>query len=130
MPSTIYQLHHPTVEKCGCYTTINKYVELPQVKIPNTRNEVYRARKARYYINADLANGFHNMKISKATAEALAVSTEWGLFEPKFMPEGVRSAPQEFQRVMKEIFAFIEEWTIVIRSRANCSYRHLAYFDQ
>ena len=104
----------PFVRICGNYAPINKYVMLPQVTIPNIRNEIYRAYQSKYFINIDLANGFHNMPISKSTSEALALATEWGLFQPKFMPEGVRSAPQEFQRVMRKIFEPIKEFTIVI----------------
>ena len=104
----------PWVRICGDYRIINKYVKLPQVVIPNIRNEIYRARKYKYYINLDLANGFHNLPITKATAEALALATEWGLYEPKFMPEGVRSAPQEFQRIMRQVFEPMKEHAIVI----------------
>jgi hypothetical protein len=104
----------PWVRICGDYRIINKYVMLPQVVIPNIRNEIYRARQYKYYINLDLANGFHNLPITKATAEALALATEWGLYEPKFMPEGVRSAPQEFQRIMRQVFEPMKNHAIVI----------------
>ena len=104
----------PFVRICGDYRNVNKYVMLPQVTIPNIRNEIYRAREYKYYLNIDLANGFHNLPITKDTAEALALATEWGLFQPKFMPEGVRSAPQEFQRIMRKVFEPMKEHTIVI----------------
>jgi hypothetical protein len=104
----------PFVRICGDYRTVNKYVMLPQVTIPNIRNEIYRARKYKYFINLDLANGFHNLPITKATAEALALATEWGLYQPKFMPEGVRSAPQEFQRIMRQVFEPMRDSAIVI----------------
>ena len=72
----------PFVRICGNYAPINKYVMLPQVTIPNIRIEIYRAYKYKYFINIDLANGFHNMPISKATSEALALATELGFFNP------------------------------------------------
>ena len=86
-----------------------KYVRAPQIKIPNIRNECYKARKFKYKFDGDLSNGYHNVPISEASAQALAITTEWGLYQPKFMPEGVRSAGQEFQRIMAEIFEPISD---------------------
>jgi hypothetical protein len=104
----------PFIRICGDYRPINKYVQIPQYMIPNIRNEIYRAFGHKYYLNIDLANGYHNLPIDKASSEALALSTEWGLFEPIYMPEGVRSAPQEFQRIMKQIFEPMKDDVIVI----------------
>ena len=104
----------PFCRICGAYTTINKYIRAPQIKIPHIRNECYKARKFRYSLDGDLSNGYHNVPISEASAQALAVTTEWGLYQPRFMPEGVRSAGQEFQRIMSEIFEPISDWSIVI----------------
>lgn len=104
----------PYIRICGDYRPINKYVEIPQYLIPNIRNQIYRAAGAKYTLNIDLANGYHNLPICAASSQALALSTEWGLYEPIFMPEGVRSAPQEFQRVMQQVFAPMKDHTIVI----------------
>ena len=95
----------PYVRICGDYRDVNKYIKIPQHYIPNIRHEIEKARGFKYYGNIDLANGYHNLPINKEASEALALHTEFGLIEPKFCPEGVRSAPQEFQRVMKHVFS-------------------------
>lgn len=104
----------PWVRICGDYRPVNKYVLLPQVNIPNVEHQINRAKNANMFLNIDLANGFHNMPISEATSQALALSTEFGLVQPRFMPEGVRSAPQEFQRLMRHAFSTMEDCAIVI----------------
>lgn len=104
----------PYIRICGDYRIINKYILLPQIVIPNIRHEINKAQGYYYFIDLDLKNGFHNLTITWESAMALAIATEWGLFQPKFMPEGVRSAPQEFQRVMKQIFDPVNDFTIVI----------------
>ena len=104
----------PYIRICGDYRIINKYILLPQIVIPNIRHEINKAQGYYYFIDLDLKNGFHNLTITEESAMALAIATEWGLFQPKFMPEGVRSAPQEFQRVMKQIFDPVNDFTIVI----------------
>jgi hypothetical protein len=44
----------------------------------------------------------------------LSVSTPWGLFRPKFLPEGVGPASGILQAIVRTVFADFEEWTIVI----------------
>jgi len=104
----------PFVRICGDYRPINKYIMIPQHQIPNIRQEIYKAFGTKRFINLDLANGYHNLVIDKEASEALALSTEWGLFEPKFMPEGIKSAPAEFQRIMREVFEPMKDTVIVI----------------
>ena len=94
----------PYVRICGDYRDVNKYIKIPQHYIPNIRHEIEKARGFKYYGNIDLANGYHNLPIDEEASEALALHTEFGLVEPKFCPEGVRSAPQEFQKMMKYVF--------------------------
>ena len=44
----------------------------------------------------------------------LSVSTPWGLFRPKFLPEGVGPASGILQAIVRKIFADLDDWTIVI----------------
>ena len=95
----------PYVRICGDYRDVNKFIKIPQHYIPNIRHEIEKARGYKYYLNIDLANGYHNLPIDEEAQKALALHTQFGLVQPKFMPEGVRSAPQEFQRIMRQVFA-------------------------
>jgi hypothetical protein len=42
------------------------------------------------------------------------VSTPWGLFRPKFLPEGVGPASGILQSIVRRIFADFDDWIIVI----------------
>ena len=44
----------------------------------------------------------------------LSVSTPWGLFRPKFLPEGVGPASGILQAIVRKIFADLDDWIIVI----------------
>ena len=55
----------------------------------------------------------HNMAISKATSRSTGYSHRMGFVQPRFMPEGMRSGPQEFQMIMRAIFDPIKEYSIV-----------------
>ena len=44
----------------------------------------------------------------------LSVSTPWGLFRPKFLPEGVGPASGILQVIVRKIFADVDDWIIVI----------------
>ena len=68
----------------------------------------------RLFADLDLANAFHQLKLAPYTSERLSVATPWGLYRPKFLPEGVGPASGILQKVMDEVFADYKEWMIVI----------------
>ena len=40
------------------------------------------------FADLDMVNSFHQRPLSLETSEALSIITPWGLFRPKFLPEG------------------------------------------
>ena len=44
----------------------------------------------------------------------LSLSTPWGLFRPKFLPEGMGPASGILQAIVRKIFADFDDWIIVI----------------
>jgi hypothetical protein len=61
-----------------------------------------------------MTNSFHQIPIDDFSSILLSVSTSWGFFRPKFLPEGVGPASGIFQAIDRTDFADFEEWTIVI----------------
>ena len=57
---------------------------------------------------------FHQISIDEFSSNILSVSTPWGLFRPKFLPEGVGPASGILQSIIRRIFADFEAWIIVI----------------
>ena len=65
-------------------------------------------------MDLDLANSFHQIPISQEFSDILSVQTPWGLYRPKFLPEGVGPASGALQYIVREIFKEYEDWTVVI----------------
>ena len=104
----------PYIRMCGDYRWLNLYIDLIQAYIPNVQKEILKASGFKYFLDFDLTNSFHQIKISKDTSMKLALQTPYGQILPKFMPEGVKTASGCLQNIMMEIFKECEDWTIVI----------------
>jgi hypothetical protein len=61
-----------------------------------------------------MTNSFHQIPIDDFSSNLLSVSTPWGLFRPKFLPEGVGPASGILQSIVRRIFADFDDWIIVI----------------
>ena len=61
-----------------------------------------------------MTNSFHQIPIDQDSSDLLSVSTPWGLYRPKFLPEGVGPASGILQAIVRKVFAEFEEWIIVI----------------
>ena len=105
---------NPFIRFCGDYREVNKYIKIPQQPIPIVQHELMKAAKFKVYVDLDMANSFHQIPLSKEFSEILSVKTPWGLFKPKFLPEGVGPASGLLQHIVREIFQDFSDWTIVI----------------
>ena len=61
-----------------------------------------------------MTNSLHQIPIDDYSSNLLSVSKPWGLFRPKFLPEGVGPASGVLQSIVRRIFADFDEWIIVI----------------
>ena len=61
-----------------------------------------------------MTNSFHQIPIDDFSSNLLSVSSPWGLFRPKFLPEGVGPASGILQSIVRSIFADFDDWIIVI----------------
>ena len=104
----------PYIRFCGDYRAINEFIDIPQQPIPIVKHELMKAAKFKVFIDLDMANSFHQIPLSPEFSDLLSVQTPWGLFRPKFLPEGVGPASGMLQHLVREIFADFADWTIVI----------------
>lgn len=104
----------PFIRFCGDYVAINKYIERNQAPIPKVRHQLEKIAKFKIYLDIDLANAFHQIKLGPVTSRRLSVQTPWGQVEPLFLPEGVSPASGILHSLVSSIFADFEEFSICI----------------
>jgi hypothetical protein len=104
----------PFIRLCGDYVTINGYIYLGNHPIPIVRHELNKIILFAYFIDLDMVNSFHQLKLSPETSAFLSIVTPFGQWQPKFLPEGVSPASFELQAKVMEIFRDFSEWTICI----------------
>lgn len=104
----------PFLRICGDYKDANTYVVINYYHIPKPEEEIKKASAFRIYIDLDLANSFHQLRLGELTSLLLSVSTPFGPKRPLFMPEGVGPASFILQQVMDTVFADFKEWMVVI----------------
>jgi hypothetical protein len=104
----------PFIRFCGDYRVINDFIEIPQQPIPIVKHELIKAAGFKVYVDLDMANSFHQIPLSEDFSNLLSVQTPWGLYRPKFLPEGVGPASGLLQHIVRDLFRDFSEWTIVI----------------
>ena len=104
----------PFIRICGDYRPINPFLQIPRETIPIVKNELAKLTNYKYYADLDMTNSFHQIPLSDQASNLLSVSTPWGLFRPRFMPEGVGPASMVLQSIVREIFKDFDEWIVVI----------------
>eukprot|EP00981_Chlorochromonas_danica_P007576 scaffold1801_cov193-Ochromonas_danica.AAC.3 len=104
----------PFLRFCGDYVAINKYISTGHYPIPHVMRSLEKITQFAVFLDFDLANAFHQIRLAPTTSARLSVQTPWGQVEPTFMPEGIGPASGILQSVVSGIFADFEDWTIAI----------------
>lgn len=65
---------------------------------------------AHYITKLDFSKGYHQIPLTSTSAEKTAFITPFGLYEYKFMPFGLASAPATFMRLMDKVLAGAKEY--------------------
>ena len=104
----------PFIRLCGDYRPINPFISIPQEPIPHVQQSLSKAAGWKIFVDLDMTNSFHQIPIDDFSSNLLSVSTPWGLFRPKFLPEGVGPASGILQSIVRRIFADFNDWIIVI----------------
>lgn len=68
--------------------------------LPNLNEMIDTLAGAKYFTTMDLTSGFHQMLLHPNSTHLTGITTEFGLFEYKRLPFGLRNASSSFQRLM------------------------------
>ena len=104
----------PFIRFCGDYVEINKHQEIGHYPIPNVQHELEKIRRFKIFLDIDMTNSFHQIKLAELTSNRLSVQTPWGQVRPLFMPEGIGPASGILQSIVSDLFTDFQEWSIAI----------------
>ena len=109
-----YKATAPFIRVCGDFTWLNKHIVMPIIPIPHVLNSLAKIANFKYFIDVDVTNAFHQIRLGPITSRNLSIITPVGTFKPKFMLEGTSPATGILHTTMVNIFKVFEEWTIVL----------------
>ena len=89
---------------CGDFRRLNTRTMDDRYPIPNMQDFAAILEGKTVFSKIDLIRGFHYIPLNESDIPKTAVTTPFGLFEFLFMPFGLKTAPQTFQRFMDSVF--------------------------
>jgi len=104
----------PFIRFCGDYVEVNKHITIPHYPIPKVVHALEKAAGFKVFLDIDMTNSFHQIKLGTRTSNILSVQTPWGLVRPLYMPEGIGPASGILQRTVMEIFDDYQDFMINI----------------
>ena len=104
----------PFIRFCGDYVEINKHIARNHYPIPKVIHMLEKCVGFSIFLDLDMTNSFHQMKLDMESSLKLAVQTPWGLFRPRFLPEGIAPASQLLQKTVCNVFSDYMDWMVVI----------------
>lgn len=103
----------PFIRFCGDYQLVNKHIPTGHYYIPNVRRELEKIVEYPIFIDLDMTNAYHQLRLHPETSERLSLQTPWGQVQPRFMPEGIGPGSALLQEAVRTIFGKYD-WLIVI----------------
>ena len=104
----------PFIRFCGDYVAINKFIITGHYPIPYVQLSLEKITSFKIFLDFDMVNSFHQIKLAQETSEKLSVQTPWGQVRPLFLPEGVPPASGVLQSIVSDIFGDFSDWSIAI----------------
>ena len=106
-------VNKPNNEKRFCvdYRKLNEITIADQFPVPRIDDILDRLQKSRVFSTLDLKSGYWQVKLDSDSIPMTAFSTPDGHYEFLKLPFGIRNAPADFSRLMREIFgklSFVE----------------------
>ena len=66
------------------------------------------------YVEIDITNAYHQLRLSRKTSAMLSVQSVFVQFEPACMPEGVVPAMSFLREMARDVFGEFDQRTVVI----------------
>ena len=93
---------------CGDYRQLNNLTIMDAYPLPLINDILHRLHGTTLFSSIDLHKAYHQIPVAPADILKTAVITPFGLFEYLYMPFGLRSASQTFQRHIDTVLAGLD----------------------
>ena len=93
----------PEKRPCWDYRWVNDLIVSDAHPLPLPEDMFDKLQGCRLFSKLDLTKGFWQIPMDEASKKVLAMATPLGLYEPNFMPFGMKNAPAVFQREMQRV---------------------------
>ena len=104
-PILFVQKKDGSLRMCVDYRALNKQTVKNRYAMPRIDDLMDQLRGSIFFTKIDLAQGYHQIRISESDTEKTAFRTPIGHFEYRVLPFGLTNAPATFQSVMNDIYS-------------------------
>ena len=112
-PVVLAKKKNGEVRFCIDYRGLNQISRHDVYPVPRVDDALGSLKGARWFSTLDLASAYWQIPMDPESSRKAAFTTHRGLFEPKRMPFGLRSAPATMQRLMSTLFRSMT-WKMVL----------------
>ncbi|KAL7076970.1 hypothetical protein ACQ4LE_003721 [Meloidogyne hapla] len=110
----LVQKSNGKLRPCVDFRPLNKVTIADPYPLPRMDEVINKVAGKAWYSILDLASGFWQIPLDRESAYKCGIITEWGLYEMKRLPFGLKNAPSIFQRTMDKILKGINNVTAYI----------------
>ena len=103
-PILFVQKKDKSLRMCIDYRALNKQTVKNRYALPRIDDLMDQLSGARYFTSLDLAQGYHQIRVTPEDVPKTAFRTPLGHFQYLVLPFGLTNAPATFQSMMNDIF--------------------------
>ena len=92
---------------------LNKAIERPRHPVPTLDKALHKLRKAKIFSVIDARDGFYQMQLDEASADLTTFWTAKGRYRFRRVPQGISSAPEEYQKRQMQAYEGLKGFTVV-----------------
>ena len=96
------------------YRKVNSAIKGDSYPLPRIPDLLVNLKGSQVFSALDLCSGYHQIPLAEDSREPLVMGNELGQFAWRVMPQGIKTAPNYFQRLMDQIFQDVPLSSMVI----------------